>query len=100
MNESIENQEELRALAEAGNVTLFLARARHLHPSDLSDIIASLEEDVQLRLVNVLLHGDLDASDNLAPAQRALLQAAPTVGAAADMATVQEQHHRLKQTAY
>jgi magnesium transporter len=54
VNESIENQEELRALAEAGNVTLFLARARHLHPSDLSDIIASLEEDVQLRLVQSL----------------------------------------------
>jgi magnesium transporter len=54
VNEAIENPEELRALAEAGNVTLFLARARHLHPSDLSDIIASLEEDVQLRLVQSL----------------------------------------------
>ncbi|MFC1640146.1 magnesium transporter [Gemmatimonadota bacterium] len=54
MNEAIENQEELRALAEAGMVTRFLAGVRHLHPSDLSDIIASLEEDVQLRLVKSL----------------------------------------------
>ena len=54
MSESVENQEELRQLAEAGDVTRFLARARMLHPSDLSDIIASLKEDVQLRLVKSL----------------------------------------------
>ncbi len=54
VNETIDNQEELRQLAEAGDVTRFLASARKLHPSDLSDIIASLEEDVQLRLVQSL----------------------------------------------
>ncbi len=54
MNEALEYQEELRQLAEAGDVSRFLARARKLHPSDLSDILASLEDDVQLRLVKSL----------------------------------------------
>lgn len=54
MSNAIDKQEELRALAEAGDVTRFLARVRNLHPSDLSDIVASLEDDVQLRLVRSL----------------------------------------------
>jgi len=54
VNEAIEKLEELRSLAESGDVTRFLARVRDLHPSDLSDILASLEEDVQLRLVKSL----------------------------------------------
>ncbi len=54
MNEALENQEELRRLAESGDVAEFLARARKLHPSDLSDILASLDEDVQLRVVESL----------------------------------------------
>jgi Mg/Co/Ni transporter MgtE len=47
-------QEELMRLAEDGKVVRFLARARHLHPSDLSDVLASLEEDTRVRLVQAL----------------------------------------------
>ncbi|UCG84762.1 MAG: magnesium transporter [Gemmatimonadota bacterium] len=47
-------QEELQRLAEEGKLARFLARARHLHPSDLSDVLASLEEDLRLRLVQAL----------------------------------------------
>lgn len=54
VDEALEHQEELRQLAEAGDVSRFLARARKLHPSDLSDILASLDDDVQLRLVKSL----------------------------------------------
>jgi len=54
VTEAVKIQEELRQLAEAGDVTRLLARARELHPSDLSDIIASLDEEVQLRLVKSL----------------------------------------------
>ena len=54
MTDHVENHEELRQLAEDGDVTRFLARARNLHPSDLSDIMASLDEEVQLRLVKSL----------------------------------------------
>lgn len=46
--------EELQQLAEAGKVVRFLARSRHLHPSDLSDILAALDEDVRIRLVVAL----------------------------------------------
>ncbi len=44
----------LRELAERGDVTQFLAVARHVHPSDLSDVLAELEEPVRLRLVQSL----------------------------------------------
>ncbi len=47
-------KEELQSLAEQGMVVRFLARARHLHPSDLSDVLASLEENARLRLVQAL----------------------------------------------
>jgi len=46
--------EELQQLAEAGKVVRFLARSRHLHPSDLSDVLAALDEDVRIRLVEAL----------------------------------------------
>jgi magnesium transporter len=46
--------EELQQLAEDGKVVRFLARSRHLHPSDLSDVLAALEEDVRIRLVEAL----------------------------------------------
>jgi magnesium transporter len=45
---------ELRQLAEDGKVVRFLARARHLHASDLSDVLASLEDDLRIRLVQAL----------------------------------------------
>ena len=54
VTEPITDQEELRQLAEAGDVTRFLSLAGKVHPSDLSDIMASLEEDVQLRLDGVV----------------------------------------------
>lgn len=47
-------QERLRRWAEVGDVARFLARARHLHPSDLSDVLAALEPAVRLRLVQTL----------------------------------------------
>ena len=46
--------EELRQLAESGDVARILARARELHPSDLSDILAALDEGVRLKLVHTL----------------------------------------------
>jgi magnesium transporter len=54
VKEALENQDELRQLAETGDIVGFLARARKLHPSDLSDILASLDDDIQLRLVEAL----------------------------------------------
>jgi len=50
----IREREELIALAEAGQLTRFLARARHLHASDLSDVLAQLDDEVRLRLVQRL----------------------------------------------
>lgn len=47
-------QERLRRWAEAGDVARFLTRARRLHPSDLSDVLADLEPDVRLRLLQTL----------------------------------------------
>lgn len=46
--------EELRRLAEAGDFPRFLARAREVHPSDLSDVLAALDPDVRLRIVRSL----------------------------------------------
>jgi magnesium transporter len=45
---------ELRALAEAGEIEQFLARARELHPSDLADVLAGLDEDLRIQLVQTL----------------------------------------------
>jgi magnesium transporter len=46
--------EEMRRVAEAGDVARFLRYARQVHPSDLSDVLAQLDEDLQLRLVQAL----------------------------------------------
>lgn len=54
MKEGLEYQEELRQLAVQGDVARFLAKARGLHPSDLSDVLASLDGETQLRLVQTL----------------------------------------------
>jgi len=54
LDENPEVQEELQELAETGQVVRFLARARHLHPSDLSDVLAALDADVRLSLVKKL----------------------------------------------
>lgn len=47
-------QEQLRQLALAGDLTGFLASARELHPSDLSDVLEELEPEVRLKLAQVL----------------------------------------------
>ncbi len=46
--------EEMRRLAEAGDVTGLLRYARQVHASDLSDVLAQLDAEVQLRLVQAL----------------------------------------------
>ena len=49
-----EPQDELRQLAEAGEIERFLARAGEVHASDLSDALAALDEPVRLKLVQRL----------------------------------------------
>jgi magnesium transporter len=46
--------DELRQLAESGDVARFLGLARELQPADLSDVLAGLDPDLQLRLVQTL----------------------------------------------
>jgi magnesium transporter len=46
--------EEMRRVAEAGDVGRFLRYASQVHPSDLSDVLAQLDEELQLRLVQAL----------------------------------------------
>ena len=46
--------EELTRLAESGDVAAFRARAQQVHPSDLSDAIAALDEELRIRLVKEL----------------------------------------------
>jgi magnesium transporter len=46
--------DEMRRLAEAGDVAGFLIYAKTVHASDLSDVLAQLDEEVQLRLVQAL----------------------------------------------
>lgn len=46
--------DEMRRLADAGDVPSFLRYAHEAHPSDLSDALAELEPDLQLRLVQLL----------------------------------------------
>jgi magnesium transporter len=46
--------EEMRRVAEAGDVARFLRYARQVHASDLSDVLAQLDEELQLRLVQAL----------------------------------------------
>jgi len=46
--------EEMCRLAEVGDVTGLLRYARPVHASDLSDVLAQLDNDTQLRLVQAL----------------------------------------------
>jgi len=46
--------EEMRRVAERGDVGSFLRYAKSAHPSDVSDVLAELEEALQLRLVQAL----------------------------------------------
>ncbi len=54
MSERDRVNEELIALAETADAGRFLSRARDLQPADLSDVLAALDEDVRLRLVQAL----------------------------------------------
>ena len=54
MTEESRDQQLLRQWAEAGDHERFLAHARELHPSDLSDVLADLAADVRLKLVRML----------------------------------------------
>jgi magnesium transporter len=47
-------REELLALAGSGDITRFLREARRMHPSDLSDVLAQLDPEARLRLVQAL----------------------------------------------
>lgn len=42
---------ELKELAEREDLTPFVERARHLHPSDLADVLAALDESGRVRIV-------------------------------------------------
>lgn len=46
--------DELKELAEQDDLTAFLQRARHVHPSDLADVLAALEEPIRVRVVSEL----------------------------------------------
>lgn len=46
--------DEMRRVAEAGDVGSFLRYARSVHPSDLSDVLAQLDEQLQLKVVQAL----------------------------------------------
>lgn len=54
MSDDTKRYEELTRLANAGALTAFLEYARDLHASDLSDVLAGLDEDVRLRIVQSL----------------------------------------------
>lgn len=47
-------QQELRRLVEAGDIERLLVRARELHASDLSDVLAELDPEARLRIVRML----------------------------------------------
>jgi len=49
--------DEMRRVAERGDVASFLRYARSVHPSDLSDVLAELDEALQLRVVQALPPG-------------------------------------------
>lgn len=46
--------EELTRIAEAGDVETFRERAERVHPSDLADAFAALDEDLRVRLIEQL----------------------------------------------
>jgi magnesium transporter len=43
--------DELKDLAEHDDLTAFVKRAHHVHPSDLADVLAALEEPVRVRVI-------------------------------------------------
>jgi magnesium transporter len=45
---------EMQRVAERGDVASFLRYARSVHPSDLSDVLAQLDDELQLRVVQAL----------------------------------------------
>jgi len=45
---------ELRRLAETGQIEQFSTLAREVHPSDVADVLATLDEDLRLKLVEAL----------------------------------------------
>ena len=46
--------DELKALAERDDLTEFLRRAEHVHPSDLADVLSALDEGTRVRVVSEL----------------------------------------------
>jgi magnesium transporter len=46
--------DELKALAERDDLTQFLQRAEHVHPSDLADVLSALDEGTRVRVVSEL----------------------------------------------
>ncbi|MGE5804008.1 MAG: magnesium transporter [Gemmatimonadota bacterium] len=46
--------DELKELAEQDDLTPFLQRARHVHPSDLADVLAALAEPTRVRVISEL----------------------------------------------
>lgn len=54
MPESSQLVEELTRLAEAGDVLAFRAKAERVHPSDLADVLAALEDEHRVRLIQQL----------------------------------------------
>jgi magnesium transporter len=46
--------DELKELAEQENLSDFLRRAQHVHPSDLADILSALDEPTRVRVVSEL----------------------------------------------
>lgn len=47
-------EEQLRRLAAVGDIGRLLTQARELHPSDFSDLLAALEPELRLRIVQSL----------------------------------------------
>src|SRR2546430_16340512 len=43
--------DELKELAEPDALTAFVKRAHHVHPSDLADVLAALEEHIRARVI-------------------------------------------------
>src|ERR671937_3187550 len=43
--------DELKDLAEHDDLTAFVRRAYHVHPSDLADVLAALEEPARVRVI-------------------------------------------------
>lgn len=46
--------DNLRQLAQAGDVTAFLREASRLHPSDLAEVLAELDAELRLKMVQAL----------------------------------------------